>query len=46
MDTALDYKPLGGDRHRHGATVHSHPIRDHMPMAITDMTTSTVTATA
>jgi cation diffusion facilitator family transporter len=25
MDTALDYTPLGGDRHRHGATVHSHP---------------------
>jgi len=25
MDTALDYAPLGGDRHRHGATVHSHP---------------------
>ena len=27
MDTALDYAPLGGDRHRHGATVHSHPHR-------------------
>jgi cation diffusion facilitator family transporter len=25
MDTALEYAPLGGDRHRHGATVHSHP---------------------
>jgi divalent metal cation (Fe/Co/Zn/Cd) transporter len=25
MDTALDYAPLSGDRHRHGATVHSHP---------------------
>jgi cation diffusion facilitator family transporter len=25
METTLDYKPLGGDRHRHGATVHSHP---------------------
>jgi cation diffusion facilitator family transporter len=25
MDTALDYTPLGGERHRHGATVHSHP---------------------
>jgi cation diffusion facilitator family transporter len=25
MDTALDYAPLGGDRHRHGATIHSHP---------------------
>ncbi|MGN6556450.1 MAG: cation diffusion facilitator family transporter [Solirubrobacterales bacterium] len=24
MDTALDYAPLGGDRHRHGASVHSH----------------------
>jgi cation diffusion facilitator family transporter len=27
MDTVLDYAPLGGDRHRHGATVHSHPHR-------------------
>jgi cation diffusion facilitator family transporter len=27
MDTALDYAPLSGDRHRHGATVHSHPHR-------------------
>ncbi len=27
MDTALDYAALGGDRHRHGATVHSHPHR-------------------
>jgi len=25
MDAALDYVPLGGERHRHGATVHSHP---------------------
>jgi cation diffusion facilitator family transporter len=25
MDTALDYAPLGGDRHRHGSTIHSHP---------------------
>jgi cation diffusion facilitator family transporter len=25
MDTALDYTPLSGDRHRHGATAHSHP---------------------
>ena len=25
MDTALDYAPIDGDRHRHGATVHSHP---------------------
>lgn len=24
-DTHLDYAPLGGERHRHGATVHSHP---------------------
>lgn len=27
MDAGLDYAPLGGDRHRHGATVHSHPHR-------------------
>jgi hypothetical protein len=27
MDTAPDYAPLSGDRHRHGATVHSHPHR-------------------
>jgi cation diffusion facilitator family transporter len=27
MDTVLDYVPLGGERHRHGATVHSHPHR-------------------
>lgn len=27
MDTAVDYTPLGGERHRHGATVHSHPHR-------------------
>jgi cation diffusion facilitator family transporter len=27
MDTALDYVPLGGEYHRHGATVHSHPHR-------------------
>lgn len=27
MDTVLDYAPLSGDRHRHGATVHSHPHR-------------------
>jgi cation diffusion facilitator family transporter len=27
MDTALDYAPLSGDRHRHGTTVHSHPHR-------------------
>ena len=25
MDTALDYAPIDGDRHRHGPTVHSHP---------------------
>jgi divalent metal cation (Fe/Co/Zn/Cd) transporter len=25
MDTALDYAPLGGNRHRHGRTIHSHP---------------------
>jgi cation diffusion facilitator family transporter len=25
VDTALDYTPLGGERHRHGAEVHSHP---------------------
>jgi cation diffusion facilitator family transporter len=25
MDAALDYVSLGGNRHRHGATVHSHP---------------------
>lgn len=25
MDTALDYAPLGGNRHRHGSTVHAHP---------------------
>lgn len=25
MQTRLDYLSLGGDRHRHGATVHSHP---------------------
>jgi cation diffusion facilitator family transporter len=25
MDAVIDYTPLGGDRHRHGATVHSHP---------------------
>ena len=25
MDAALDYAPIDGDRHRHGATVHSHP---------------------
>jgi cation diffusion facilitator family transporter len=27
MDPALEYAPLGGDRHRHGATVHSHSHR-------------------
>jgi cation diffusion facilitator family transporter len=27
VDTALDYAPLGGDRHRHGDAVHSHPHR-------------------
>jgi cation diffusion facilitator family transporter len=27
MDAALDYAPLGGDRHRHGSAVHSHPHR-------------------
>ncbi len=27
MDTVLDYVPLGGERHRHGATEHSHPHR-------------------
>ncbi len=27
MDTALPYVSLGGDRHRHGVTVHSHPHR-------------------
>jgi cation diffusion facilitator family transporter len=27
MDTVLDYAPLGGERHRHGATVHAHPHR-------------------
>jgi cation diffusion facilitator family transporter len=27
MDAALDYASLGGDRHRHGATVHTHPHR-------------------
>jgi cation diffusion facilitator family transporter len=27
MDAALDYAPLAGERHRHGATVHSHPHR-------------------
>lgn len=26
-DTVLDYTYLGNDRHRHGATVHSHPHR-------------------
>lgn len=25
MEGALDYAPLGGERHRHGGTVHSHP---------------------
>jgi len=25
MDVVLDYAPLGGDRHRHGRRVHSHP---------------------
>lgn len=25
MDTALDYAPLGGNRHRHGSTIHAHP---------------------
>jgi cation diffusion facilitator family transporter len=25
VDTALDYAPLGGNRHRHGSTIHSHP---------------------
>lgn len=25
MDTALEYVSLGGDRHRHGGTIHSHP---------------------
>ncbi len=25
MDTALDYAPLGGNRHLHGGRVHSHP---------------------
>jgi cation diffusion facilitator family transporter len=27
VDTVLDYAPLGGNRHRHGPTVHSHPHR-------------------
>ena len=27
MDTALNYLHLGGDRHRHGDVVHSHPHR-------------------
>jgi cation diffusion facilitator family transporter len=27
MDAAIDYVPLGGERHRHGASVHSHPHR-------------------
>jgi cation diffusion facilitator family transporter len=27
MDAALDYVFLGGDRHRHGSKVHSHPHR-------------------
>jgi cation diffusion facilitator family transporter len=27
MNATLDYAPLGGDRHRHGVTVHSHPHR-------------------
>jgi cation diffusion facilitator family transporter len=27
MDASLDYAPLVGDRHRHGARVHSHPHR-------------------
>lgn len=27
MGIALDYVPLDGERHRHGATVHSHPHR-------------------
>lgn len=27
MDAALDYVSLGGERHRHGETVHSHPHR-------------------
>ncbi len=27
MNTALDYAPLGGNRHRHGSRVHSHPHR-------------------
>jgi cation diffusion facilitator family transporter len=27
VDTALDYTALGGDRHRHGTEVHSHPHR-------------------
>ncbi|MBK5218308.1 MAG: cation diffusion facilitator family transporter [Thermoleophilia bacterium] len=27
MNLALDYAPLGGDRHRHGAREHSHPHR-------------------
>jgi cation diffusion facilitator family transporter len=25
VNTALDYAPLGGDQHRHGSTIHSHP---------------------
>lgn len=25
MDAVLDYAPLGGNRHRHGKTIHSHP---------------------
>jgi cation diffusion facilitator family transporter len=25
METAVDYAPLGGERHRHGETIHSHP---------------------
>jgi cation diffusion facilitator family transporter len=25
VDTALDYAPLSGNRHRHGSTIHSHP---------------------
>jgi cation diffusion facilitator family transporter len=27
MDAVLDYAPLSGDRHRHGAKIHSHPHR-------------------
>jgi cation diffusion facilitator family transporter len=27
MHEVIDYVPLGGERHRHGATIHSHPHR-------------------